>query len=326
MTENQATQFLEKILSRLEEAKVDIRNWEIDHLCYRTSSEENYKQTKETFENLGDLLIESEVNGRLIASYKLHNPIVFKKWIIDLVEVPAPKPNKETKEGFEHIEVVIDESFDDFMKEYPNLAFNQKGLAKELNPELEIEFEDCAVKFHHKSLEHIINIEKDNRIMSFLEELSPLKKFSPCISGTLPLGIQTETSDLDVLFCYNDLKEFQKEAKSFFGDKKDFKVKQTEHQGLPTVVINFDHEGLPVEFFCQNKSVFKQQANQHFLVEGRILKVLGPIFKDWVTNLKATGVKTEPAFGEILGLKEPYQELLDLNLLSDTELVRKLKA
>lgn len=316
----QAINFLDLVFRNLEDQKIDIKNWEIDHLCYRTSSWENYLQKKIDFAELGLCLIESEVNGRPITTYKLHHPIIYKKWIIDLVEVPAPKLNKITKEGFEHIEVVIDESFDTLMQKNPDILFNTKGMNKELNPELEIEFENCALKFHHKSLEHIINIENHERIMKFLSDskiLSNLNRYQPCISGTLPLGIQHSQSDLDILFNANDLQEFEAKAKEHFCNMKNYLSRTGLHNGEKSIVINFDYNNLPIELFCQHKSVYQQNANQHFLIEGRLIKILGIKFKKKITELKQSGIKTEPAFGFLLGLDEPYSDLIDLNKQSD---------
>lgn len=323
MKEN-ANNFLKNLFTQLEDQKIDVKNWEVDHLCYRTSTEDNYQATKQKFDLLGTCLIESEVNGRLIATYKLKEPIHYNDRIIDLVEVPAPKPNKKTPEGFEHIEIVIDESFDFFMNKYPRLSFNKKGLEKELNPELEVEFKNCAVKFHHKSLEHIINIEKNNTLIEFLNEskiLTKLKEFSPCLSGTIPLDINTIESDVDILLEGTSAVYFIKTVQKHFSDWNGFSIRETEHQGLPTVVVNFSFHSLPIELFFQNKSVFKQQANQHFLIEGRLIKILGPEFKQKIKKLKSEGVKTEPAFGQVLNLKEPYRELIELNLKSDKEIL-----
>lgn len=322
----QAAHFLDKVFTQLESKNVDLKNWEIDHLCYRTSSKENYEQSKKTFEKLGTLLIESEVNGRLIATYKLEKPLFYKKWMIELVEVPAPKPHKETAEGFEHIEVVIDDSFHHFMELYPKIPFDLSGLQKDLNPELEIEFENCAVKFHHKSLGQIIHIEKNSALIEFLEKskvLSLLKQYRPCISGTLPLGIENPNSDLDLLFEAKNLEDFIRDARNCFKHYENFSVRTTTHQERKTVIINFQHEGLPIELFCQSHDVLKQQANQHFLIEGRLLKILGHSFKEKVISLKHSGLKTEPAFGKLLGLTDPYKELLELNKLSDLELYEK---
>ncbi|MCP4912797.1 MAG: DUF4269 domain-containing protein [Oligoflexia bacterium] len=324
MIEKQAHEFLDKIFTHLNQNQVEIGHWEIDHLCYRTSSQENYELSKKLFEGLGRCLIESEVNGRLIATYKLEKAIHYKNWVIDLVEVPAPKPNKETVEGFEHIEVVIDEPFSVLQEKYQHLQLGTKGMSKDLNPELEIEFDDCAIKFHHQSLEQVINIEKNELVMAFLNEsqiLSQLKEYSPTISGTLPLNIQTPQSDLDILFQTNDLESFEKKAHVLFQSYEGYQLTHSEHQGLRSSVINFNYQSLPVELFAQEKVVFKQQANQHYLIEARLLKLLGNDFIEKVKELKLQGMKTEPAFGEVLGLKEAYSELLELNKLSDSELL-----
>ena len=94
------------------------KRWPIDHLCYRTSTEDNYLIIKRLFESFSKLLIESEVNGRLISTFKLEAPIVFREWEIGLIEVPAPKKGKLVTDGF-------------------------------------------AVKFHHMSLESVIEIERE---------------------------------------------------------------------------------------------------------------------------------------------------------------------
>ena len=154
-------EFLDRVFTQIEKALINLHSWEIDHICYRTSSLLNYEDAKKYFSKLGILLIEGDVNGRPIATYKLSNPISYKNYIIPLIEVPAPKSGKETPEGFEHIEIVIDVPFDEILDMYPHCQFEKKGLSKKLNPELEIEFEDCAIKFHHLSLEKVIEIEKE---------------------------------------------------------------------------------------------------------------------------------------------------------------------
>jgi len=156
--------FLDKIFHTLKSNSIDIDGLEIDHICYRTSSPENYQDIKKVFAKLGECLIESNVGGRPIATYKLNEPIIYKGRTIPLVEVPAPKNGKARAEGYEHIEVVIDTSFEEIMKKYPHSNFDQKGLSKKINPELVIKFSDCAIKFHHQSLEKVIEMEKEGLV------------------------------------------------------------------------------------------------------------------------------------------------------------------
>ncbi len=154
--------FLDNLFIQLQSIGMDLNGKVIDHICYRTSSLENYQAAKEKASLLGELLIESEVNGRPIATYKLDRPIAYKDWVIPLIEVPAPKKGKLTPQGFEHIEVVITESFTSLIERYPHLSFNTKALTKEINPDIELELKGCAIKFHHQTLEEIIEFEKQN--------------------------------------------------------------------------------------------------------------------------------------------------------------------
>lgn len=325
---NDSKDFLDSLFHKLNVLGVSLQHFEIDHLCYRTSSNQNYEDIKSKFSSLGELLIESEVGGRPIATYKLNGPIKYKDYVIDLVEVPAPKPGRQTQEGLEHIEVIIDESFENFILKYPEIDFNKKALSKDFNPELEIELDNCAVKFHHKSLEHIINIEKNHKITNFLGETKTLeifKKFNPCISGTIPLGIETETSDLDILFSSNDSQKFLSLCNEHFSHLTGYNCYESEYQGLNAIIVNFTYNDLDIELFMQDKDSFQQQANLHFLIEGRLLKLLGSEFKEKIQLLKQRGIKTEPAFGQVLNLNQPYQDLIQLHYKSDRELIDMFK-
>ena len=104
----QAIDFLNDLFKKVDAQVPLSEHWDIDHLCYRTETPQDYEHTKSEFESFSNLLIESPVNGRMISTYKLNQPIYFRQWKIDLIEVPAPKPGKKTPRGFEHIEVVCD--------------------------------------------------------------------------------------------------------------------------------------------------------------------------------------------------------------------------
>lgn len=73
-----------------------------------------------------------------------------------------------------------------------------------------------------------------------------------------------------------------------------------------------------------------QNAYLHMMIEYRLIQLLGADFKAKVINLKLQAYKTEPAFGKLLGLKNPYMDLLELerktnNELFEMEVFRKQK-
>ncbi len=319
-----ATTFLEKIEKKLQSIGIKISQFEIDHLCYRVETIERYNKLKDEFSEYGVCLIESPIGGRNIATFKLHEPIEYNESIIDLIELPAPKKNSPHNEGFEHIEMIISESYESFRLRYPKVSFETKALSKGLNPEFEIKFKDCAVKFHFKSLEEVIAIEKNEQVMNFLNESQILKKlthYSPCLSGSIPLGVQTPDSDLDILFQSSDLKTFEDDVATFFQSTEEYSQKRETYQNIESSIIKFKFNDLSVELFCQNKPVYEQNANKHFLMEARLLKIFGEKLRLKIKKLKEKGMATEIAFGEALDLEEPYEELIQLYKLSDIEII-----
>lgn len=154
--------FLSTIFKELSELNIDISEMYPDHICYRTSSEEEYNNIKTEFLKHGSLLIESDVNGRLISTFKFNNPIIFDKYSIDLIEIPAPKKGATYTSGLEHIELVTNQTLESIIKKYPNLSFDSSAMSKDLNPELKLKLQNSlSVKFHNQSLEKVIEIEKE---------------------------------------------------------------------------------------------------------------------------------------------------------------------
>ena len=154
-------QFVNTLSKQLKLNDIILRpEWVIDHICYRVSCEDQYTQMKEHFLIENKLLVESLVGGRLIASFKLFHPINVLGQSVTVLELPAPKKGKLTPEGYEHIEIVCTESFDELIESFRHLKLDQTGMNKDINPELEIELDTCSIKFHHQTLESVIEYEK----------------------------------------------------------------------------------------------------------------------------------------------------------------------
>lgn len=318
----QAESFLRHLFAQLGQHQVDLQpHWSIDHLCFRVQSLDSYEQRKADFLAFGRLLIESEVNGRMIATYKLLEPVKFGNYQIDLVELPAPKPGKQTIEGFEHVEVIVDEPFEKLIDKYSHLRLDTGGLKKAFNQELEIELQGCALKFHPLSLESVIELEKNQTAHQALmssKVLEVLKAYQPLVAGTFPLGLQRSDSDLDIVLHVEDLASFKKIAEETFGSWPQFACHETEKAGLASLVVRFHYQGIPFELFAQNKESFQQNAYRHFQAEEKLLKVFGQSLRNKVLQLREAGLKTEPAFAQALQLAgDPYSELLKLQMLSE---------
>lgn len=321
---HKAQEFLYQLSHEMEGAGLKLEpHWDIDHICYRADSEDHYVALKNSFEAFGRLLIESEVNGRLIATFKLFTPIIYQDWRIDLVELPAPKIGKLTVPGFEHIEIVCDEPFDFLMEKYKSFPLVTKGLQKHYNQELEIEFGERNLKFHHSSLASVINMELNQKVWSAVSNskiLNHFKSHYPLIAGTFPLGVNIPTSDVDVLLYSDNLQALEEKLKNQYSNQSDFEISQTEVDGLPTLICQFNWENVPFEVFAQKRHPVKQKAYRHFLIEERLLKLGGDHFYQKVLSARGGGLKTELAFGKVLGLDNPYEELLTLQKLPNRSL------
>jgi predicted metalloenzyme YecM len=109
-----AEDFLNKVFNKIKLKEFVVEpHWDIDHLCFRVETADEYEAYRDTFSGLGDLLTEMNLNGRPIATFELHTPIQYKTWLIKLIELPAPKKGKAVKTGFEHLEMVVDISLED---------------------------------------------------------------------------------------------------------------------------------------------------------------------------------------------------------------------
>lgn len=153
-----------------------------------------------------------------------------------------------------------------------------------------------------------------------------LAEHTPTLAGTYPLDLATESSDLDILCCAQDLDAFAARVELLYGGESPVNLKRALKPGGPTVIASFTRQGLKIELYAQSLAVTHQRAYRHMLVESRLLEIGGEPTRQAVLALKLAGVKTEPAFCQVFGLDgEPYETLLALYEL-DTPALRRLAA
>jgi predicted metalloenzyme YecM len=153
--------FLEKLFSMIDESGMNVDSYFLDHICYRVGTESEYSAKKAELLNLGTLLIESMVNGRMISTFKLHSPIIYKNRVIDVLELPAPKPGKTYESGLEHVEFVATHPLSEFLAKYPELDFEIFGINKALNADITLKLGEYCIRFHNQTLEEVIQAEKN---------------------------------------------------------------------------------------------------------------------------------------------------------------------
>jgi len=320
----EALLFLERLFDRVEAVPLSLRSWPIDHLCYRAPTLERYEVLKREFARIAALLAESQVNGRPIATFKLEQPVRWRRFLIDVIELPAPKPGKAWAEGFEHAEVVCDIPFAELEQLAPRLRFDTSGLSKALNQELELPLGGMALKFHHVSLECVVELEANTGVLDALTRscaLPLLRAHDPLIAGTLPLGLAVDTSPVEVLFRADDRAEAERFLRLTFGDLPGFEVCRMDRAGVPSLVARFVFSDVPFELCAQPVDAVRQTAFRHFQVEALLLKVHGAAFRARVSEQRRSGMSTESAFAGVLGLRgDPLEALLHLHGKTEPEL------
>jgi len=144
----------------------------------------------------------------------------------------------------------------------------------------------------------------NHRVMEILAD------FDPILVGTIPINIDIETSDLDIICCYSDKEQFIHLLNQAFGDEQKFEW--IERKEINAVVCSFWLDNFELEIFGQPIPSNLQNGYRHMLIEHRLLCDRGEVFRQEIIALKKQGYKTEPAFAMALGLKgDPYKELLD---------------
>lgn len=153
-----------------------------------------------------------------------------------------------------------------------------------------------------------------------------LSWYNPILVGTIPIDIDIESSDLDIICEAYDFDRFKQLLDTSFLQLDDYTCSVRIVDGISRITANFICDGWPIEIFGQPIPVVKQNGYRHMLIESKILEILGLEAKNRIVKYKKQGLKTEPAFAKLLKLEgNPYQAILELEELDEKELKNILK-
>ncbi|MGQ0418073.1 DUF4269 domain-containing protein, partial [Bacillus sp. HC-TM] len=168
--------------------------------------------------------------------------------------------------------------------------------------------------------------EKQQKIYDVLNSLNimeDLALYNPVLCGTIPIRIDTPQSDLDIVIDVNiEVSPSFHVIRVSLNSRKicPFKlvlevpllqyIKVNKIKGTESIKVNFEFEGFEFELFAQPKPVRNQNAYRHMIVEHMLL-MQHPHIREEVIHLKEQGLKTEPAFAQVLNIDgDPYEELI----------------
>jgi len=136
--------------------------------------------------------------------------------------------------------------------------------------------------------------------------------YTPVLAGTFPLDIAVVGSDLDILCYWKDAEAFKKDLAQHFSGFDGFTLREAIINNQKSIITNFFADGMEIEIFGQNIPATQQFGYHHMVIEYQILQQEGVDFKRKIIALKQSGIKTEPAFAQLLGLDgDPYHALLE---------------
>ena len=151
--------------------------------------------------------------------------------------------------------------------------------------------------------------------------LAALQVYDPILVGTFPIDSMVAGSDLDIICEVHDCVEFNRRVSQHFSHCPAYSFRLLRSGELPGWVASFYLEGFEIEVFGQPIPTKQQHGYRHLVVEARLLAVGGSALRERVRQLKAQGLKTEPAFAKLLALPgNPYQALLALETCTDQQL------
>ena len=168
------------------------------------------------------------------------------------------------------------------------------------------------LRFGNMKQQMVFKLLNSTRIFDIIE------KYNPILVGTIPIGIDIDSSDLDIICEVYNLEEFEILMREKFSHFNKFKINKVNDEVL---TVNFLIDDFEIEVYAQNIRTTEQNGYRHMMIENRILKLGEDLVRQKVVELKKGGLKTEPAFAKLLNLQgNPYDELLKLEKLNDAEI------
>ncbi len=150
MNINDFSEFLNKWFANVNSLGIDSSQMTLDHIGYSVSSKEEYDDEKKAILASADLVREAIVSNRRVGVYKFKEPLKYKDFLIEALEVIEPKESETGWTGFEHAEFTTQTDLHELIKLYPNLPWNTSSIDRSDFPRLKIIFSDnTEVKFNN---------------------------------------------------------------------------------------------------------------------------------------------------------------------------------
>lgn len=149
--------FISRVVDGLqEEHRLNVRQYELDHVCFRCVDTAEYLRVRKALQMYGKIIIESMIGGRPISVIDLDAPIRAVGFTVRCVELACPKPGRSHTRGLEHAEFVVGVHPEAFAQSHPSVGWDRKAVNKEENPDVCVTVAgNLSAKFHEDSLYNV---------------------------------------------------------------------------------------------------------------------------------------------------------------------------
>ncbi|MDW6017706.1 VOC family protein [Vibrio plantisponsor] len=176
--------FIEKIQQLTAVLQIDLSVYQLDHIAMRINELELAKLAHQAWAQEGEVISQTQINGRPIIVIAFNEPLVANAWKIECLELPYPAEGKiYPEQSWEHVEFVVPseaQTADDYLAHlkqvFPDLALNwdnlaDKGVKVKLsspkgegerlnNPTVAFKWQGVCIKLHPHSLKNIVESEQ----------------------------------------------------------------------------------------------------------------------------------------------------------------------
>ena len=176
--------FIEKIQQLTTVLQIDLSAYQLDHIAMRINELELAKLAHQAWAQEGEVISQTQINGRPIIVIAFNQPLVIKSWHIECLELPYPAEGKiYPEQSWEHVEFVVPseaQTVDDYLaylkQVFPDLALNwdnlaDKGVKVKLsspkgegerlnNPTVAFKWQGVCIKLHPHPLKNIVESEQ----------------------------------------------------------------------------------------------------------------------------------------------------------------------
>ncbi|CNH95406.1 VOC family protein [Yersinia pekkanenii] len=166
--------FEHKLVILAAKLNLDLTQFSADHISLRCHQIETAQRWHRGLLHGGDLMSETQINGRSICLFDLVQPLSVGPWQIDCVELPYPGRTYYPHQGWEHIELVLPGDPQTLRQRARALLPDTlpKGISEKFsspqgqherlaNPTLAVSDGEVTIKFHPYTLRQIVASERN---------------------------------------------------------------------------------------------------------------------------------------------------------------------